>query len=106
MIARVWHGIVPAAKADAYEEYLARSDRGVSDYEATPGNRGAFLLRRNDGDWVRFMLVSLWDSRAAIEAYAGADIDRARYFDFDLECLIEPSPQVEHYEIVATRGRS
>jgi heme-degrading monooxygenase HmoA len=101
MIARVWHGVVPASKADAYGEYLARSDRGVSDYQATPGNRGAWLLRRTEGDRVRFMLVSLWDSRASTEAYAGADIDRARYFHYDLECLIDPTPSVEHYEVLA-----
>ena len=38
---------------------------------------------------------------AAIEGYAGADIERAQYFDFDRECLIDPEPLVEHYEVLA-----
>ena len=100
MIARVWHGVVPMEKADGYGRYLSDSDRGVSDYRRLPGNRGAYLMRRAEGDRVHFLLVSLWDSREAIAGYAGADIDRARYFPYDLECLIDPEPHVAHYEIV------
>jgi len=38
LIARAWRGVTPAAKADAYLEYLERT--GVRDCRATPGNRG------------------------------------------------------------------
>jgi len=38
MIARTWHGCVPAEKADAYHAYLLRT--GLADYQSTPGNRG------------------------------------------------------------------
>ena len=101
MIARVWHGVVPLEKADRYGEYLSESDRGVRDYERTDGNRGVCLLRRIEGDRAHFLLLSLWDSREAIAAYAGDDIDRARYFELDLECLIDPEPAVTHYEVLA-----
>ena len=101
MIARVWRGSVPNDKAEGYELYLADSDRGVGDYRAIRRNRGAALLRRAMGDRVEFVLISFWDSEAAIREYAGPDIDRARYFDYDLECLIEPDPTVTHYEVVA-----
>ena len=104
MIARVWHGVVPAPKAEAYSRYLADSDRGVGDYERTPGNRGFSLLRRREGDRVHFLLISLWDSREAIAAYAGPDIEQARYFAFDLECLVDPEPTVSHYEVLAAAG--
>lgn len=104
MIARVWHGVVPQAKAEGYTAYLADSERGVQDYERLPGNRGAWLLRRADGERVHFMLVSLWDSRKAIEAYAGPDIERAQYFDYDRECLLELEPLVAHYEVLAAPG--
>lgn len=104
MIARVWHGVVPADRSEGYSDYLADSDRGVRDYQGTPGNRGVCLLRRAEGDRVHFLLVSLWESRDAIEAYAGADIDRARYFPYDRECLIEPEPDVTHYEVLVASG--
>lgn len=100
MIARVWHGRVPLGRADEYERYLTDSERGVPDYERIPGNRGADLMRRDDGDVVHFMLTSFWDSRAAIEAYAGPEINRAQYFPFDLECLLDPDPHVTHYEVL------
>ena len=100
MIARVWQGVVPSEKADAYSRYLSDSERGVDDYARTPGNRGFALLRRAEGARVRFILVSFWESLQAIEEYAGPDVERARYFPFDLECLVEPEPRVEHFEVV------
>lgn len=100
MIARVWHGVVPLAKAEGYAEYLSSSDRGVRDYQRIPGNRGVSLMRRVEGDRVHFLLISFWDSREAIEAYAGQEIDRAQYFDFDRECLLDPEPNVTHYEML------
>jgi heme-degrading monooxygenase HmoA len=102
MIARLWHGIVPAEKADDYTRYLAGF--GVRDYQAVPGNRGVQLLRRREGPRVHFLLLSLWVSREAIEAYAGPDIDQARYYPYDLECLIDPASEVAHYEVVLETG--
>lgn len=100
MIARVWEGIVSPERADAYGEYL-RGPLGVLDYLRTSGNRGAVLMRRDEVDRVHFLLVSYWDSRDAIAAYAGPDIEKARYHPFDLECLIDPSPEVRHYEVLS-----
>jgi heme-degrading monooxygenase HmoA len=105
MIARVWQGVVPLARAEAYGAYLAESDRGVRDYQRTPGNRGVLLCRRAEGDTVRFLLVSLWESRQAIGAYAGDDIEEAQYFPFDLECLVDPDPRVTHWEVVVAERR-
>lgn len=100
MIARMWHGVVPAQKADDYQRYLVDSERGVADYRRLPGNRGVTLLRRADGDRVHFLLVSMWESREAIQGYTGPDIGRAQYFEYDLECLVDPEPEVAHYEVV------
>ncbi len=38
MIARIWRGVTPARKADAYLTYLEAT--GLQEYRATPGNRG------------------------------------------------------------------
>jgi heme-degrading monooxygenase HmoA len=101
MIARVWHGAVPVEKADGYSEYLAHSDLGVPAYQAIRGNRGVLLLRRVDGELVHFLLISLWESAEAIREYTGPDIERACYFRYDLECLVEPEPKVSHYEVLS-----
>ena len=100
MIARTWHGVVPAEKADTYYEYLLRT--GVPDYEATPGNRGVHVLRRIDGVSAHFLLVSFWESLEHIRAFAGDDVDVARYYPEDAEFLIELEPRVTHYEVLSS----
>ena len=100
MIARVWHGVTPATKADAYYDYLEAS--GLKEYRNTQGNRGVFVFRRVIGDRADFLLVSLWDSFASIRAFAGDDIERARYFPEDREFLLEFEPKVAHYDVLAT----
>lgn len=98
MIARLWHGAVPAAKAEAYTAYLRET--GVRDCRATPGNRGVQVLRRTVGDETHFLFISLWESFAAIERFAGSEPERARYYPEDGEYLIELEPTVTHYEVV------
>ena len=100
MIARTWHGAVPIERADAYHAYLL--DTGVPDYRATPGNRGVTVLRRTDGDVAHFLLITRWDSWDAIRAFAGDDVERARYYPEDDAFLIEKEPTVTHYEILTT----
>lgn len=99
MIARLWHGAVPATKADAYMRYLEKT--GLPDYRATPGNRGVSVLRRLEGNVAHFLLVTLWDSTASIRAFAGADIEKARYYPEDEAFLIELEPAVTHYEVLS-----
>ncbi len=99
MIARTWHGVVPIEKADAYHAFLTR--RAIPDYRSTPGNHGVYVLRRVEGNRAHFLLVSLWQSRETIEAFAGADIERARYYPEDAAFLLEMEPHVVHYEVLA-----
>jgi len=98
LIARTWHGAVPAARAEEYHAYLLRT--GVAGCRATPGNRGVYVWRRLEGDVAHFMFVSLWESVAAIRAFAGDDISRARYYPEDEEYLLELEPTVTHYEVL------
>lgn len=99
MIARIWHGVTPAGKADDYVDYLNRT--GVPDYRATPGNRGVYVLRRIEGDCAHFLTLSLWESLGAIQGFAGDNVERARYYPEDADFLLEFEPTVAHYEVVA-----
>ncbi len=99
MIARIWHGVTPAAKADAYYKYLESS--GVKEYRRTKGNRGVYVFRRISGDRADFVLVSLWDSYESIRAFAGDDVEKARYFPKDREFLLDFEPKVAHYDVLA-----
>lgn len=99
MIARVWRGRTAADKADAYAAFLEQT--GLSDYRATPGNRGALTLRRVEGETAEFVLVSFWDSFDAIKGFAGADVERAVYYPEDDEFLLEKERNVSHYRVVS-----
>jgi heme-degrading monooxygenase HmoA len=98
MIARTWHGRVPAAKADAYHDYLLRT--GVADYARTAGNRGVYVLRHLEGEVSHFLLITHWDSVEAIKGFAGEDYERARYYPEDDDFLLEREPFVTHYEVL------
>jgi heme-degrading monooxygenase HmoA len=97
MIARIWHGMVPASKAD---EYLKRTGSvAIPDYRSVAGNRGAFVLRRLESEVAHFITLSFWESREAIAKFAGKNVDVAKYYDFDHDFLLEFEPLVKHYEI-------
>jgi heme-degrading monooxygenase HmoA len=100
MIARQWHGRVPAERADAYYEYLLRT--GLPDYRRTSGNRGVYVFRRQEGAVAHFLLTTLWDSLESIRAFAGADVGRARYYPEDTDYLLELEPTVTHFEVLST----
>jgi heme-degrading monooxygenase HmoA len=102
MIARTWHGRVPTTKASAYESFLHRT--GLADIAATPGNRGALLMRRTEGDVTHFLLTSLWDSVDSIKRFAGEDFEKARYYDEDDDFLLEREPFVTHHDVVHASG--
>lgn len=99
MIARTWHGVTPTAKADDYLRLMR--DVAIPDYEAIPGNRGVYVMRRIEGEVTHFLLLTLWDSADAIRQFAGDDMDKAKYYDFDVNYLLELEPTVTHYEVFA-----
>ena len=100
MIARLWRGAVRAEDADEYAAYVQRT--GIEGYLQTPGNQGAWLLRRPDGDREEIVTLSFWDSVQAIEAFAGDDIDKAVYYPDDDRYLLERDPNVLHYQVPDT----
>jgi len=104
MIARIWHGRTRASDGDAYREYVTAS--GVRELQQTPGNRGVYLLRKVNAKEAEFLVISLWDSFDAIRAFAGEDLEKARYFDQDRKFLLEFEPNVAHYEVLSAPSPS
>lgn len=98
MIARTWHGITDALKADEYLDYLNKT--GVPEYRATQGNLGVYVLRRIEGDKAHFLLLTLWESEDAIKRFAGSNIEKARYYPEDEQFLLELEPTATHYEVL------
>src|SRR5947209_2516550 len=101
MIARTWHGVTEASKADAYFEVLQES--GLKEYRDTPGNQGVIVLRRTDGDRTHFLLITFWESFDAIRRFAGQNPERAVYYPKDKEFLLEFEPTVTHYDVLLSQ---
>jgi heme-degrading monooxygenase HmoA len=100
MIARIWRGAVRAGDAAAYASYIQQT--GIEAYKATPGNRGAWMLWRTDGEQAEVITLSFWESREAIQGFAGPDIGKAVFYPEDDRFLVERDLTVHHYEIAGT----
>ncbi|MFN8007346.1 MAG: antibiotic biosynthesis monooxygenase [Terriglobia bacterium] len=98
MVVRIWHGRVPANKAQAYREFLNRV--AIPDYRAIPGNLSVHILERREGEICHFMTLTFWKDLSAIRQFAGSDLIQAKYYPEDREYLLEFEPTVTHYEVV------
>jgi heme-degrading monooxygenase HmoA len=97
MIARIWHGRTPASKGKEYLEYV--KETGVDQLRSTEGNRGVYVFQRVEGDVAEIIVMSLWESREAINRFAGPDPEKAVYYPKDTEYLLELDPHVRHYDV-------
>ena len=93
----MWRGVVRTEDAEEYAAYI--NETGMAEYAETPGNQGAWMLRRDDGDRSEIITFSLWDSRDSIKAFAGEDIEAGVYYPEDERFLLEKGG-ITHYEVV------
>jgi heme-degrading monooxygenase HmoA len=99
MIARTWRGAVARRDAEAYGAYI--HETGIAEYKTTPGNRGAWMLRRDlEGELTEFVTFSLWDTLDAVKAFAGEDYATAKFYPEDDRYLVERDLTATHYEVV------
>ena len=76
MIARLWCGqAADGANADAYFRHVTGTV--FPSLKDMDGHRGAWLLRREVDGRTEFIALTLWDSRASIEAFTGPDISKS-----------------------------
>lgn len=99
-VMRMWSGVIRTADRDEYRDYIGGT--GIRDYRLTPGNVDAWMLYRDRGDGTTTVTtVSLWESRDALAAFAGDDIDVARFYPEDDRFLVERDLTVTHFDVVA-----
>lgn len=99
-VVRLWHGWVETVNKDEYIAYMARS--GMAGYRETPGNRGAYIMSRDHEDGrSTIVTVSYWESFDAIRAFAGDEIDRARFYPEDDQFLVDREWIVTHFVVGA-----
>jgi heme-degrading monooxygenase HmoA len=97
MIVRTWRGRATAANAPAYVRHFTGTV--VPQLKALPGHRGAWLMQREIDGEVELVSTTLWESRAAIEAFAGKDIGRAHVEPQARAVLSAFDDFAEHYEV-------
>jgi heme-degrading monooxygenase HmoA len=96
MISRIWHGWTTPANADKYEAALrAEVLPGI---HRVPGYRGAYLLRRNQGDEVEFVTITLFDDMEAVRRFAGDDYELAVIHPEAGKLLSRYDQRSVHYE--------
>jgi hypothetical protein len=98
MIARRWHGRVPAEKLQDYLQLMETI--ALPDYRSVPGNAGAWCLYRPEDDHFHVEMFTLWENEDSIRRFAGKDLTKAKYYDFDAQYLLEMEPTVTHFEVV------
>lgn len=96
VVAREWRGRVAPARAEEYYRYLFD---GVKKLRSIPGSLGVEVMRRDEAGAVEFIVISYWESRKAIEAYAGPDIEKPHHLPRDREFLLELPTRVLHYDV-------
>ena len=95
MIVRMWHGRVPASKAQAYREFL--NQRAIPDYRSVPGNISVHILERKEGEVTHFVTLTFWENMDVIKGFAGDEPELAKYYPEDKDYLLEFEPTVVHY---------
>lgn len=100
MIARMWRGWVRTELIDEYVDIVERT--GMTGYRATAGNHGAQLLTRDlGGGRTELITLSWWTDLDVIRAFAGDDIEAAKYYPEDDAYLLDRETTVAHFEVAA-----
>jgi heme-degrading monooxygenase HmoA len=97
MIARSWTAEATPARADDYILHFRQKVLPV--IASIEGHRGAYVLRRNLGDEVEIVVITLWESMEAVRKFAGDDPDVAVVTLEARAVLTRFDEQVAHYEV-------
>lgn len=98
MIVRMWHGRVPTSKAEAYRAFL--NAQAIPDYRSVDGIRSVHILERREGDVTHFITLTFWKDLESVKAFAGEEVETAKYYPEDQDFLLEFEPKVLHYKVV------
>jgi heme-degrading monooxygenase HmoA len=97
MIARHWTGATRREDADAYERLLR--EMVLPGLGGIEGYRGGYVLRRDNGDEVEFVVVNLFASLDAVRAFAGPDYETAVFEPEAKRLLARAEPRALHYDV-------
>jgi heme-degrading monooxygenase HmoA len=98
MIIRAWRGRASRARSDAYPKHFRAVV--VPELQTVPGFLGAQLTQRAMGEKVEFLVLTRWQSMAAVRAFAGPAADKAVVEPGAVAALDDFDDTVRHYEVI------
>jgi len=101
---RVSKGRSTEERASEYVQHAAT--KVFPALSAIDGHRGAYLLRRAVDGVIEFLVLTLWDSIAAVRRFAGAEPNKAVVEPEARAILTSFDESVDHFEIVHAVERS
>lgn len=73
MVAQLWRAII---RANHSEEYLRHMRENITPaYRSADGNQSVYLLLDLKGEFAFILLLSFWESRAALEAFSNPQLN-------------------------------
>ena len=99
MILRIWRAYADASSADRYPRHLL--DKVRPELEKLIGFQGLFLVTREHGAEVEYVVQTLWDSMDAIRTFAGPHPERAVVEPAAAAVLLRFDETVDHYEVLS-----
>jgi heme-degrading monooxygenase HmoA len=102
VIARIWRASATPEGAERYRAHFTATV--LPQLHRVDGFLGAELLEDADGDRTRILVVTRWESRAAIERFAGDDPGRAVVEPEAGAALTDFATTVEHYTATVRAG--
>ena len=104
MIVRSWRARASRDKAALYGEHTR--SRVFPEIAKIAGHQGALLLCRDGDTDVEIVVLTLWSSMQAVEAFAGGTPDLAVVEPEAQAVLLDYERTVQHYELSGSSGLS
>ena len=98
MIIREWRARADLSRADAYPRHFRT--QVMPELSHIPGFLGAHLIKRPLDGGIEFVVLSRWESPAAIRGFAGDDIGRAIVEPGAAAALVDFDSTAQHYEVI------
>ena len=98
MISRHWKGIAKHGQADHYVKYLEKDT--FPKIRKISGFLSASILKRKVEQGTEFLIITVWESLEAIQAFAGEDTEVAVVPPVVRDMMVRYDRKVIHYEVV------
>ncbi len=98
MISRHWRALARTERADDYVSHLRNET--FPGIRKLPGCLGATIHRREQAAGVEFIVITQWESLAAIHAFSGADAEVAVVPPKVRDMMIEYDLRARHFRVL------